>query len=81
MSKCWLKWAFLHMPSNPCLTCIQQLRVVRAVAIFGGFLQIALFMCLCALTAMVSYIVKLMSSKTSPWCLIIASQMSMSGQG
>ncbi|CAK9206897.1 unnamed protein product [Sphagnum troendelagicum] len=30
---------------------MSKLRVVRAVAVIGGFLQIALFMCLCSLTA------------------------------
>lgn len=32
-----------------------QLRVVRAVAIVGGFLQIALFMCLCGIIASVCF--------------------------
>ncbi len=35
---------------------LKQLRVVRAVAVIGGFLQIALFMCLCSLTAVVHFL-------------------------
>jgi Kef-type K+ transport system membrane component KefB len=35
---------------------MSKLRVVRAVAVIGGFLQIALFMCLCSLTAVVCFL-------------------------
>lgn len=36
-----------------------QLRVVRAVAVLGGLLQIVLFMFLCGITAMVFYLLVL----------------------
>lgn len=40
-------WDYLHK--------IMQLRVVRAVAVLGGLLQIFLFMCLCGITVSVRY--------------------------
>ncbi|RRT49051.1 hypothetical protein B296_00016430 [Ensete ventricosum] len=44
----------LHIDSS-CRCIALQLRVVRAVAIVGGFLQIALFMCLCGIIASVCF--------------------------